>query len=81
MTTDVKEYLKDKILIERCNKFTRDMLGAGMDINRICMFVKDYQKKYIEVKERGGEEFAKLFTFELWWKSSQTEDGKFKLAI
>ena len=75
------EHLKDEMLIQRCNQFTRDMLEAGMDLNRVCMYVKDYQKKYAVVKKGGGEELAKVYTLDYWWKMSQTEDGKFKLAI
>ena len=43
------------LLIERCNKFTRDMLQGGMDINKVCMFVKDYKTKYLYIKQEGGD--------------------------
>ena len=50
----IKSAINDKLLTERCNEFTRDMLKNGMELNKVCMFVKDYQKKYLFIKQEGG---------------------------
>ena len=73
-----KEAIMDTLLIERCNAFTRDMLEGGMDINKVCMYVKDYQKKYLFIKQEGGDYNA--FTFKMWWKLGQRGNGKFSLS-
>ena len=72
------EAIYDTLLTERCSAFTRKMLEGGMDINMVCMFVKDYQKKYLFIKQEGGD--YKLFTMEVWWELGQRGDGKFSLA-
>jgi len=74
------ELMKDELLTDRCNEFTRKMLELGMDINRICFFVKDYQRKYKHIKEN-DEELAKVFTFDYWWKWSNTNNETFKTSI
>ena len=74
-----KEAIKDKLLMERCNDYTRHMLKGNMHINKICMFVKDYQRKYLFIKQEGGD--YKSFTMEVWWKLGQRDGGKrFALA-
>jgi len=75
---EMKEAINDTLLTERCNEFTRKMLKGGMDINKLCMFVKDYQKKYLFMKQEGGD--YKLFTMKIWWELGQRGDGKFALA-
>ncbi len=76
--TKIKEALKDTLLIERCNTATRDMLNIGMDLRYVCMFVKDYQRKYLVIKQEGGD--FNVFTFKVWWELGQRGDGKFALA-
>jgi len=75
---ELVEALKDTLLTERCNTFTRDMLKCGMSIDKICMYVKDYQRKYIYMKQQGAD--CSAFTFEVWWNLGQRGDGKFALA-
>ena len=62
------EHIKDKFLINECNVLTRNMLEGGMDINRICLIIKEYQTKYIFIKENDYE-LAQKFTAEMWWKT------------
>ena len=45
------EHIKDKFLINECNVLTRNMLEGGMNINKICLIIKEYQTKYIFIKE------------------------------
>ena len=76
---NIKNAINDKLLTERCNEFVRDMLKNGMELNKICMFVKDYQRKYLFIKQEGGNYNA--FTVEMWWKLGQKGNGKFALAF
>jgi hypothetical protein len=46
---------------------TRGLLERGMKLNRVCMLVKDYQKKYICIKEQSPIH-AKEFTAKMWWE-------------
>ena len=66
--TQIKELLKDELLIKRCNDFTHKALSNGMNIDRVCMLVKDYQTKYIYIKEQ-DENLIEDFTFEFWYKN------------
>jgi hypothetical protein len=67
---------QDHILKERCEEFTKKMLEDGMEIDRICLFVKDYQNKYMYLKnQKCGDKLTKAYTFKYWWQSSRTEDG------
>ena len=75
---EMKEAINDTLLTERCNEFTRKMLEGGMDINKLCVCVKDYQKKYLFIKQEGGD--YKAFTMKIWWELGQRGDGKFALA-
>ncbi len=68
--------LNDTQLIEYSNKLTRILLQVGEDINRVCLFVKDYQRKYIHIREEGAPaELLKQYTPDIWWKMSKTEGG------
>ena len=67
---EIKELLKDKLLVKRCNEFTIKALKEGISINTICVMVKDYQRKYKLIKEEGGEALAVKFTMEKYWKIS-----------
>ena len=54
--------------MDECNLFTRKMLEKGMDINRVCLIIKEYQTKYIHIKELNFQ-LSQQFTFEMWWKT------------
>ena len=62
------EHINDKFLIDECNLFTRKLLEVGMDINRVCLIIKEYQTKYIFIKENNFD-LSQLFTAEMWWKT------------
>ena len=62
------EHINDKFLMDECNLFTRKMLEKGMDINRVCLIIKEYQTKYIHIKELNFQ-LSQQFTFEMWWKT------------
>lgn len=66
---DIQNALKDKFMIKECNEMTRKLLKAKMDINTICAIIKEYQTKYLYIKSEGGEELAKTFTMEMWWRT------------
>jgi hypothetical protein len=51
------------------NNMTRGLLEGGIELNRVCMLVKDYQKKYICIKEQSPIR-AKEFTAKMWWRIS-----------
>ena len=73
---DIKKNLADKTLIDYSNKLTRILLQTGFDINKVCLFVKDYQRKYIHIREEGAsDELLKAYTPEIWWKMSKTDMG------
>ena len=73
---EVNKNLTDKMLIDYSNRFTKMMLEGGLCIDRICLFVKDYQAKYIHIREQGGsEEQLKAFTPEMWFMMSKTDKG------
>jgi hypothetical protein len=72
------EAAKDTLLNERCEKVTRDLLASGVSIDKICMFVRDYQRKYMYIKQEGGD--CNAFTFKVWWQLGQRGEGKFALA-
>ena len=73
MNTNIKEqqllkkYLNDKLLRDRCNEITRMLLGK-MSIDTISNLVKDFQLKYIYIKE-GGEDYT-AFNVAMWAKLS-----------
>ena len=62
------EHINDKFMMNECNVFTRKMIEAGMDINRVCVIIKEYQTKYIFIK---GNYFklSQRFTVEMWLKT------------
>ena len=64
---EIIEAIHDTILMERCNDFVGEMLKQGVDINRICVFVKDYQKKYMYLKRQGFD--VSKFTFREWYEN------------
>ena len=63
----------NKLMIERCNEATRKLLENGININLVCKFIKDYQKKFIYLNECGAD--VKEFTFEVFWSLGKTENG------
>ena len=62
------EHINDKFLMDECNLFARKMLEKGIDINRVCLIIKEYQTKYIHIKELNFQ-LSQQFTFEMWWKT------------
>jgi len=73
---NIKTNLKDKTLMSRSNEMTRMFLENKMEIDRVCMLVKDYQFKYLAIKDEFGEgDILDAFTPEIWWKVSKTDDG------
>ena len=73
---NIKTNLKDKTLMSRSNEMTRKLLENKMDIDRVCILVKDYQFKYLAIKDEFGEgDILHAFTPEIWWKVSKTDNG------
>ena len=64
------DYINDSFMMGECSNFTKGMIESGMDINKICEIVKNYQKKYIYVKNESPE-LAKLFTIKMWYICNQ----------
>ena len=62
------EHISDNFMMNECNLFTRKILEAGMDINRVCLIIKIYQTEYIFIKENDFK-LSQQFTFEMWWKT------------
>jgi aryl carrier-like protein len=65
---DTIKYVKDKFMMNECCNFTKNMIEAGMDIDRICELVKDYQQKYIYIQNKCPD-LAKKYTMEMWFKT------------
>jgi len=72
------EGVNDTLLTERCSAFVIKSIESGMEINEICMFIKDYQKKYLFIKQEGGD--YKAFTMKIWLGLGQRGDGKFTFS-
>lgn len=64
---EIKKNLNDKFLMKQCNEFTHKALKAGLSINTTCALVKEYQVKYLYIKEN-DEKLAREFTIEMWVK-------------
>ena len=78
---NIKTNLKDKTLMSRSNEITRKLLDGKININTICVMVKDFQYKYLAIKDEYGEgDILDAFTPEIWWKLSKTDDGAFRIA-
>ena len=58
----------DKFMINQCNETTHKMLKAGVGIDTVCKVIKDYQQKYLYLKEETSADQVKEYTFELYWK-------------
>ena len=66
---EIKEYLADKTLMNNSVQLTTILLEAGIELNMVCLFVKDYQKKYVSMKKEGAtSEILKEFTPSFWFK-------------
>ena len=65
---DIKDYLKDELLMSRSVELTKLMIDANMNINTITAIVKEYQRKYIYIK-RNAPELVIAFTPMIWWKT------------
>ena len=74
---EIRKNINDKTLIEYSNKLTKILLnGCELEINMVCLFVKDYQRKYIHLRNEGAStELLKQYTPEIWWKMSKTDNG------
>ena len=62
------DHINDKFMMNECNVFTRKMLDLGMDIEILCDIIKEYQTKYIFIKENDFK-LSQQFTLEMWWKT------------
>jgi len=73
---NIKTNLKDKTLMSRSNEITRKLLDGKINIDTIVVMVKDYQFKYLAIKEEYGQgDILDAFTPEIWWKLSKTNGG------
>ena len=64
----MKECLKDEFLMKKSQELTAALLDKKMNINTITAVVKEYQTKYLYIKENDPN-LAKKYTPELWWKT------------
>ena len=52
---EIRKNINDKTLIEYSNELTKILLnGCELEINMVCLFVKDYQRKYIHLRNEGA---------------------------
>ena len=65
---DIKDYLKDEMLMSRSVELTKIMIDANININTITAIVKEYQQKYIYIK-KNAPELTSAFTPIIWWKT------------
>tara|TARA_R110000751_G_C13703719_1_gene473639 strand:- start:768 stop:1031 length:264 start_codon:yes stop_codon:yes gene_type:complete len=72
MTKQIKDGINDKFMMNECSELTGVMLNVGMDINKVCGIIKEYQTKYLFIKSQ-DEDLAKLFTWKMWWKTRGNE--------
>ena len=59
--------INDTFLMAEMKVMFSDLLEEGNELNMVCMFVKDYQKKYIGIKEMDPTE-CEMFTAEAYYK-------------
>ena len=64
------DHINDTFMMGECFTFTKAMMDAGMELNTICKIIKNYQQKYIYIKNENPE-MAKLFTIEMWNRLNQ----------
>ena len=69
----LNDAIKDKFMMEECNKFTRSMLEIGMKIDTVCALIKEYQTKYLYIKSF-DEKLARQFDMKMWWKLRNEEE-------
>ena len=61
----------DKRLIDYSNRLTKYLICHGLHMAQVIILVKDYQKKYYEIKNRGcSYDILELYTPILWWKQN-----------
>jgi len=60
-------YVNDKVLLERCKEISTPMLKAGMNINKICELVIDFQRKYMHI-DKCDKNASKDYTVGIWYK-------------
>ena len=63
---EMREQLKDEVLMSRSIELTKIMLENKMDINTITAIIKEYQTKYIYIK-KNAPELVSAFTPQMWW--------------
>ena len=47
----IQQNLADKTLIDYSNTLTEILLQNGLKIDTVCLCVKDYQRKYVHIRE------------------------------
>ena len=72
--TEATQHINDDFLMTQCKQATEKMFNNGMSVDRIGYFIKDYQLKYIAMKTKEPE-LAGLFTFEAWYKWTQSKQN------
>ena len=70
--TEPIQHINDDFLMTQCEQATEKMFTHGMSVDRIGYFIKDYQLKYITMKNKEPE-LATHFTFEAWYKWTQSK--------
>ena len=55
------EHINDKFLMNECIVYTGKMLDLGMDINILFGIIKEYQTKYIFIKENNFKIIATIY--------------------
>lgn len=58
----------DNFLMTECKNATELMLKNDMDIDRVCELIKDYQLKYMLLKQEQPELCYK-YDFKMWYKT------------
>ena len=62
----LKDFIKDEVFMSRSIELTKIMLENKMDLNTIGAIIKEYQTKYIYIKENAPE-LVSAFTPQMWW--------------
>ena len=66
----IQQNLADKTLIDYSNTLTTILLQNGLKIDTVCLCVKEYQRKYVHIREEGASpELLKAYTPEKWWRT------------
>ncbi len=71
--------VKDKFLMEQSRDIVIKLIECNININEITRYVKDYQKKYLFIKQTNPEQLS-LYTSLVWWQSSYDEKLGFRFV-